>query len=110
MEPGWRRSSTCARITPRTVEPGRLRSSSAQQGLCRSFRGGRVLTGDQAAIDDRQTLPVVDLFKVATQPFEFVLDEEWDDIRQVNRLFFRVGEPSHPLAFDDGSALGLHVP
>src|SRR4249919_1942729 len=61
------------------------------------------------AVDNRQTLPVVDFLESTTEALELVLEKERHDLRQLHRLFLRIGESRNPLSLDDRLALVLNV-
>src|SRR6266481_2506937 len=65
---------------------------------CRA-RGGRVLTGNQRAVDDRVNAPVLNLGKGGTEAHQFVLHEEGHHLRQSHLFFLAIGKAGHVLAF-----------
>ncbi|CDR01620.1 predicted protein [Streptomyces iranensis] len=67
--------------------------------------GCGVLASDEKAVADDVRLPVVGLGVDAAEAVEFVFDEEGDDARESDRVFFGVGEAGDLLAVDEGRAV-----
>src|SRR4051812_2368568 len=89
---------------------GALRSGQQlQERLGARPGGGRVLARDEPAVGDDEARPILSLPAVPAQALQPVLDEERDDIGELDRLFFAVGEASHPLALHDRLTLEANV-
>src|SRR5690606_18453969 len=82
-------------------EPCRLHESSQQfaQGVGSGLGAGRVLTSDQAPVDDSERLPVAGFLIACAKCLELVFDKERHHVSQFYSGFFAVGETSHPATF-----------
>ncbi len=76
-----------------------------QNCICCSFRGSRVLTGDQIVIFQNEGAPVRALLVDSALFLQSIFQQHWHNISQLNGVFFGVGEASDVLAFDQRSAV-----
>ena len=69
-----------------------LQASTPSKAFRRGFGRRGVLPGDQAAVHDRQALPIVGLLVPAAEPLELVLDQERHDVGQLDGFLLGIGE------------------
>src|SRR5262245_58778517 len=69
--------------------------------LCRVSRRCRILAGDQTAIDDDITLPVVRSLKTAAGALALVLDKKRHHVGQLHLLLLGVGKAGYALAIHE---------
>jgi len=64
----------------------------AQQCLCGTRRGCRILTREQAPIDNREGLPIGHLLELATELLQLILHQEGHDVSELDFFFLRIRE------------------
>src|SRR6267142_5439527 len=80
-----------------------------KESFRRNSRRRRVLSGYNSAIYYGEGLPVWNLFEQRSHPFKFILDQEGHHFREMNLLFFPVGETRNTLTFDQRNSLIHHA-
>src|SRR5258708_9331162 len=71
-------------------------------------RRGRILSGDETAIDYRMALPILPFLVKAANPFHLILTQEWHSLGEIDPSLFTPRQPAHPLPFHPHTPL-LHL-
>jgi hypothetical protein len=78
-----------------------------QDGPSAALRRGRVLAGDQIAVDDHMWLPVGRFRIDAAVLFKHIFHEERHDVGQSDGRLLRIGETGHRPVFDQRGTTGM---